>query len=90
DVRRIEVEHRWAAREADVIVVPGGGYTRRDGPRHLGGDRQRSPAAGARRGAPPGADDGENRELGADAATSVEGMLEYEARGTVWTASSSS
>ncbi|GAA2365376.1 hypothetical protein [Streptomyces cuspidosporus] len=30
------------------------------------------------------------RELGADAATGGENMLEYEARGTVWTASSTS
>lgn len=27
----IQVNHRWAPAEADVIVVPGGGYTRRDG-----------------------------------------------------------
>lgn len=25
------MEHRWAPEEADVIVVPGGGYTHRDG-----------------------------------------------------------
>ncbi|MEU5270032.1 DJ-1/PfpI family protein [Streptomyces hygroscopicus] len=28
----IRVAHRWAPEEADVIVVPGGGYSRRDGP----------------------------------------------------------
>ncbi|MGW3565076.1 DJ-1/PfpI family protein [Streptomyces sp. NPDC000941] len=151
---RIEVEHRWAAWEADVIVVPGGGYTRRDGPgiwaeidsgvlpRALAAAPRRGltisslctgalllSAAGLTKGRPctthHGAkaeleaqggvvkdarvvDDTDlvtaggitsglelglwlvNRELGAVAATGVEGMLEYEARGTVWTASSSS
>ncbi|MET8677197.1 DJ-1/PfpI family protein [Streptomyces sp. NPDC004647] len=28
----IQVKHRWAPEEADAIVVPGGGYARRDGP----------------------------------------------------------
>ncbi|WP_181794197.1 DJ-1/PfpI family protein [Streptomyces sp. WELS2] len=28
----IQVKHRWAPQETDLIVVPGGGYTRRDGP----------------------------------------------------------
>lgn len=28
----IQVRHRWAPAEADVVVVPGGGYTRRTGP----------------------------------------------------------
>ncbi|MEV1011960.1 DJ-1/PfpI family protein [Streptomyces sp. NPDC049881] len=29
---RVKVAHRWAPELADVIVVPGGGYTRRNGP----------------------------------------------------------
>ncbi|WP_051183587.1 DJ-1/PfpI family protein [Streptomyces sp. HGB0020] len=28
----IQVRHRWAPQEADLIVVPGGGYARRDAP----------------------------------------------------------
>ena len=28
----VEVEHGWAPEQADVIVVPGGGYARRQGP----------------------------------------------------------
>ncbi|HYQ69479.1 DJ-1/PfpI family protein [Actinophytocola sp.] len=28
----VEVEHGWAPERADVIVVPGGGYARREGP----------------------------------------------------------
>ncbi|MBI0297541.1 DJ-1/PfpI family protein [Streptomyces sp. PRKS01-29] len=149
----IQVTHRWAPEEADVVVVPGGGYARRDGPgiwaeiasgvlpRALA-DAPREgltasslctgalllSAAGLTKGRPctthHGAkadlkaqgglvkdarvvDDGDlvtaagitsglelglwlvRRELGADAAIGVEGMLEYEARGTVWTASSS-
>ncbi|MEU1662271.1 DJ-1/PfpI family protein [Streptomyces sparsogenes] len=149
-----EVKHRWAPGEADVIVVPGGGYTRRDGPgvwaeigsgvlpRALAAAPRAGltisslctgalllAAAGLTKGRPctthHGAkaelearggvvknarvvDDGDlvtaggitsglelglwlvARELGADAATGVENMLEYEARGTVWTASSKS
>ncbi|WP_308343346.1 DJ-1/PfpI family protein [Streptomyces sp. MK37H] len=149
----IQVTHRWAPEEADVIVVPGGGYGRRDGPgvwaeiasgvlpRALAAAPRRGltvsslctgalllSAAGLTKGRPctthHGAkadlkaqgglvkdarvvDDGDlvtaagvtsglelglwlvRRELGADAAIGVEGTLEYEARGTVWTASSS-
>ncbi|WP_308282873.1 DJ-1/PfpI family protein [Streptomyces hygroscopicus] len=148
----IRVAHRWAPQEADVIVVPGGGYSRRDGPgiwaeidsgvlpRALAAAPREGltvtslctgalllSAAGLTKGRPctthHGAkadlaaqggivknarvvDDGDlvtaggissglelglwlvRRELGADAAIGVEGMLEYEARGTVWTASS--
>ncbi|MCZ0207312.1 DJ-1/PfpI family protein [Streptomyces achromogenes] len=147
----IQVKHRWAPRETDLIVVPGGGYTRRDGPgvwaeidngtlpRALAAAPREGltisslctgavllSAAGLTRGRPctthHGAkaylaehgglvknarvvDDGDlvtaggitsglelalwlvKRELGADAATGVETMLEYEARGTVWQAS---
>ncbi|MFF9587405.1 DJ-1/PfpI family protein [Streptomyces achromogenes] len=147
----IQVKHRWAPQETDVIVVPGGGYTRRDGPgvwaeidkgtlpRALAAAPREGltisslctgavllSAAGLTRGRPctthHGAkaylaeqgglvknarvvDDGDlvtaggitsglelalwlvRRELGSDAATGVETMLEYEARGTVWQAS---
>ncbi|MFF4317804.1 DJ-1/PfpI family protein [Streptomyces sp. NPDC001568] len=145
---RVEVEHAWAPRSADVIVVPGGGYARPGGPgvpaEIAKGTLPRSLASAARRGltisgictgvmllsaagltrnrpctthhkARPDlerqggllknarvVDDGDlvtaggitsgldlalwlvRRELGADAATGVETMLEYEARGTVW------
>ncbi|MFE7772416.1 DJ-1/PfpI family protein [Streptomyces sp. NPDC057445] len=150
---QLQVGHRWAPEEADLIVVPGGGYTRRNGPgiwAEIGsGVLPRALAAAARKGLTisslcTGAvllsaagltkgrpctthhgakayleeqggviknarvvDDGDlvtaggitsglelglwlvRRELGADAATGVETMLEYEARGTVWQASSS-
>ncbi|MEU3411899.1 DJ-1/PfpI family protein [Streptomyces sp. NPDC006658] len=146
----IQVKHRWAPQEADVIVVPGGGYTRRDGPgvwaKVADGTLPRALAAAPREGltisslctgavllsaagltkgrpctthhgakaylAEQGGavkdarvvDDGDlvtaggitsglelglwlvKRELGSDAATGVEAMLEYEARGTVWQA----
>ncbi|MEU5084429.1 MULTISPECIES: DJ-1/PfpI family protein [Streptomyces] len=146
----IQVKRRWAARETDLIVVPGGGYTRRDGPgvwaeiddgalpRALAAAPREGltisslctgsvllSAAGLTQGRPctthHGAkaylaehgglvkdarvvDDGDlvtaggitsglelglwlvKRELGSDAATGVETMLEYEARGTVWQA----
>ncbi|MFJ2932116.1 DJ-1/PfpI family protein [Streptomyces sp. NPDC087219] len=142
--------HRWAPDEADVLVVPGGGYARRDSPgvwaeidrgilpRALAAASSRPgltvaalctgvmllSAAGLTRGRPCTThhkaksdlarqgglvknarvvDDGAlvtaggitsglelalwltRRELGADTATGVETMLEYEARGTVWT-----
>ncbi|MFE4616883.1 MULTISPECIES: DJ-1/PfpI family protein [Streptomyces] len=141
--------HRWAPDEADVLVVPGGGYARRDSPgvrAEIGrGTLPRAlasaprpgltiaalctgvmllSAAGLTRGRPCTThhkakpdleqqgglvknarvvDDGDlvtaggvtsglelalwlaRRELGPDAATSLETMLEYEARGTVWT-----
>jgi transcriptional regulator GlxA family with amidase domain len=147
----IQVRHRWAPREADLIVVPGGGYAHRDGPgvwaeiddgtlpRALAAAPRPGltisslctgavllSAAGLTRGRPctthhgakayleeHGAlvknarvvDDGDlvtaggitsgldlglwlvGRELGSEAATGVETMLEYEARGTVWQAS---
>lgn len=38
---RVRVEHGWSPRTADVLVVPGGGYARRDAP----GVRRRSHAA---------------------------------------------
>ncbi|MCK8680030.1 DJ-1/PfpI family protein [Streptomyces lichenis] len=145
---RVEVEHGWAPREADVLVVPGGGYGRPDGPGVWAEIRRRTlpealakavrpgltvsalctgvmllSAAGLTRGRPCTThhrtrpelekqggvlknarvvDDGDlvtaggitsglelalwlvRRELGAEAATGVETMLEYEARGTVW------
>ncbi|MDN3261940.1 DJ-1/PfpI family protein [Streptomyces sp. CSDS2] len=147
----LQVKHRLAPQETDLIVVPGGGYTRRDGPgvwaeigdgtlpRALAAAPREGltisslctgavllSAAGLTRGRPctthHGAksylaehgglvknarvvDDGDlvtaggitsglelglwlvRRELGSDAATGVETMLEYEARGTVWQAS---
>ncbi|MDG9709445.1 DJ-1/PfpI family protein [Streptomyces sp. DH10] len=147
----IQVKHRWSPAKADVIVVPGGGYTRRSGPgiwaeidsgvlpRALAAAPRKGltisslctgavllSAAGLTKGRPctthHGAkayleeqggvvknarvvDDGDlvtaggitsglelslwlvKRELGSDAATGVENMLEYEARGTVWQAS---
>lgn len=150
---QIQVKHRWAPEEADLIVVPGGGYARRNGPgiwaeidsgvlpRALAAAPRRGltisslctgavllSAAGLTKGRPctthHGAkayleeqggvvknarvvDDGDlvtaggissglelglwlvKRELGADAAIGTETMLEYEARGTVWQASSS-
>ncbi|WP_323445521.1 DJ-1/PfpI family protein [Streptomyces yaizuensis] len=139
----------WAPEEADVLVVPGGGYARRDSPGVWAEiDRGTLPralaravrpgltigavctgvmlcsAAGLTRGRPCTThhraradlerqggvlknarvvDDGDlvtaggitsglelalwlvRRELGADAATGIETMMEYEARGTVWT-----
>ncbi|MEU8436270.1 DJ-1/PfpI family protein [Streptomyces sp. NPDC029216] len=146
---QVRVEHPWAPDEADVIVVPGGGYARREDPGVWAEIRRGTlphalaaaarpgltlsalctgvmllSAAGLTRGRPctthhkarpdleaqggvlKGArvvDDGDlvtaggitsglelalwlvRRELGPEAATSVEAMLEYEARGTVWT-----
>lgn len=147
---QVRVEHAWAPRSADILLVPGGGYARRDSPgvwaEIRNGTLPRNLAAAARPGLTISAvctgtmllsaagltrgrpctthhkarpdleqqggllknarvvDDGDlvtaggitsgldlalwlvRRELGADAATSVEAMLEYEARGTVWTA----
>ncbi|MFD3552079.1 DJ-1/PfpI family protein [Streptomyces goshikiensis] len=147
---RVHVEHAWAPHTADVLLVPGGGYARRDGPGVWAEIREGTlirnlaaavrpgltlsavctgamllSAAGLTRGRPCTThhkarpdlerqggllknarvvDDGDlvtaggitsgldlalwlvRRELGADAATGVEAMLEYEARGTVWTA----
>ncbi|MFD8143680.1 DJ-1/PfpI family protein [Streptomyces sp. NPDC059708] len=145
---RIRVDHGWAPDEADVIVVPGGGYARREDP-GVWAEIRRGTLVGALREAPrPGltvsalctgvmllsaagltrgrpctthhkarpdleaqggllknarvVDDGDlvtaggitsglelalwlvRRELGADTATNIEAMLEYEARGTVW------
>ncbi|MFF7079329.1 DJ-1/PfpI family protein [Streptomyces lavendulae] len=144
----VGVEHGWDPRQADVVVVPGGGYARREDPGVWAEIRsgvlpqalREAPrpgltigalctgvmllsAAGLTRGRPctthhrarpdlerqggvlKGArvvDDGDlvtaggitsglelalwlvRRELGADAATGVEEMMEYEARGTVW------
>ncbi|MFJ3880111.1 DJ-1/PfpI family protein [Streptomyces sp. NPDC090077] len=145
---RVQVDHGWAPDEADVIVVPGGGYARREDPgvwaeirrgtlpRALGAAPRAGltvsalctgvmllSAAGLTRGRPCTThhkarpdlerqggvlknarvvDDGDlvtaggitsglelalwlvRRELGPDTATAVEAMLEYEARGTVW------
>ncbi|MEU6978241.1 MULTISPECIES: DJ-1/PfpI family protein [unclassified Streptomyces] len=139
----------WAPEEADVLLVPGGGYARRDSPGVWAeidrGTLPRALAAAARPGLTVAAlctgvmllsaagltrgrpctthhkakadlegqgglvknarvvDDGDlvtaggvtsglelalwlvHRELGSDAATGLESMLEYEARGTVWT-----
>ncbi|MEW2414485.1 DJ-1/PfpI family protein [Streptomyces sp. NPDC046866] len=141
--------HPWAPGEADLLVVPGGGYARRTDPGVWAeidrGTLPRALAAAARPGLTIAAlctgvmllsaagltrgrpctthhraradleqqggvlksarvvDDGDlvtaggitsglelalwlvRRELGPDAATGLEGMLEYEARGTVWT-----
>ncbi|MGP4110324.1 DJ-1/PfpI family protein [Streptomyces sp. 4N509B] len=147
---RVRVGHRWAPEEADVLVVPGGGFTDGDGP-GVGAEIRRGVlpralaeaprpgltiasvctgsvllgAAGLLRGRPctthHGAwdsleeyggvptrarvvDDGDlvtaggitsglelslwlaRRALGPDVALHLESMLEYEARGTVWTA----
>ncbi|MEU0375487.1 DJ-1/PfpI family protein [Streptomyces sp. NPDC006283] len=115
----IQVKHRWAPAEADVIVVPGGGYTRRAGPGVWAeidsGVLPRALATAPRKGLTISSlcgvvknarvvDDGDlvtaggitsglelglwlvKRELGSEAATGVENMLEYEARGTVWQA----
>ncbi|MER7621185.1 DJ-1/PfpI family protein [Streptomyces sp. NPDC126503] len=146
----LRVEHGWAPDEADLLVVPGGGYARRDDPgvwaeirrgalpRALAGAGRPGltiaalctgvmllSAAGLTRGRPCTThhraradlerqggvlkrarvvDDGDlvtaggvtsgldlalwlvRRELGVDAALGLESMLEYEARGTVWTA----
>ncbi|MGX1503875.1 UNVERIFIED_CONTAM: transcriptional regulator GlxA family with amidase domain [Streptomyces graminofaciens] len=145
----VRVDHRWAPEEADVLVVPGGGYARpadpgihaeiRRGtlPRALAAASRPGltvsalctgvmllSAAGLTRGRPCTThhraradleqqggvlknarvvDDGDlvtaggvtsgldlalwlvRRELGPDAAIGLEEMLEYEARGTVWT-----
>ncbi|MFE1557076.1 DJ-1/PfpI family protein [Streptomyces sp. NPDC058734] len=145
---RVRVDHGWAPDEADVIVVPGGGYARREDPgvwaeirrgtlpRALGAAPRAGltvgalctgvmllSAAGLTRGRPCTThhkarpdleqqggvlknarvvDDGDlvtaggitsglelalwlvRRELGPDTANAVEAMLEYEARGTVW------
>ncbi|WP_405453544.1 DJ-1/PfpI family protein [Streptomyces erythrochromogenes] len=146
---RVGVEHGWAPQDADIVVVPGGGYARREDPgvwaeirrgtlpRALGAAPRPGltvaglctgvmllSATGLTRGRPCTThhkarpdlereggvlknarvvDDGDlvtaggitsglelalwlvRRELGADAATGLEAMLEYEARGTVWT-----
>ncbi|MYW94122.1 DJ-1/PfpI family protein [Amycolatopsis rubida] len=146
---KVEVERGWSPQDADIIVVPGGGYAKRKGPGIWAEiDRKVLPdalaaaprkgltlaslctgtlllgAAGLVRGRPctthHGAadtlvqqggllkkarvvDDGDmvtsggitsgldlalwlaKRELGADAAAGLEEMLEYEARGVVWT-----
>ncbi|WP_037353820.1 DJ-1/PfpI family protein [Amycolatopsis orientalis] len=146
---KVEVERGWSPQDADIIVVPGGGYRRRKGPGIWAEiDRKVLPdalaaaprkgltlaslctgtlllgAAGLVRGRPctthHGAtdtlaqqggvlkkarvvDDGDvvtsggitsgldlalwlvKRELGSDAAAGLEEMLEYEARGVVWT-----
>lgn len=146
---KVEVERGWSPQDADLIVVPGGGYGKREGPgiwaeidrRVLPDALAAAPrkgltlaslctgtlllgAAGLVRGRPctthHGAvetlvqqggvvkkarvvDDGDvvtsggitsgldlalwlvKRELGADAAAGLEEMLEYEARGVVWT-----
>ncbi|WP_328764568.1 MULTISPECIES: DJ-1/PfpI family protein [unclassified Streptomyces] len=146
---QVRVEHAWAPRSADVLLVPGGGYARRDGPGVWAeirkGTLPRNLAEAVRPGLTLAAvctgamllsaagltgnrpctthhkarpdleqqggllknarvvDDGDlvtaggitsgldlalwlvRRELGADAATNVEAVLEYEARGTVWT-----
>ncbi|MEV0126411.1 DJ-1/PfpI family protein [Streptomyces sp. NPDC050703] len=148
----LRVDHGWAPEEADLLVVPGGGYARRDDPGVWAelrrGSLPRALAAAARPGLTVSAlctgvlllsaagltkgrpctthhraladlerqggvlknarvvDDGDlvtaggvtsgldlalwlvRRELGADAAVGLEDMLEYEARGTVWTARS--
>jgi transcriptional regulator GlxA family with amidase domain len=147
---RLRVDHGWAPGEADLLVVPGGGYTRREDPGVWAeirrGSLPRALAAAARPGLTVSAlctgvlllsaagltsgrpctthhraradleqqggvlkdarvvDDGDlvtaggvtsgldlalwlvRRELGADAAIGLEDMLEYQARGTVWTA----
>ncbi len=147
---RLRADHRWAPEEADLLVVPGGGYARREDPgvwaeirrgalpRALAAARRPGltvaglctgvmllSAAGLTRGRPCTThhraqadlveqggilkkarvvDDGDlvtaggvtsgldlalwlvRRELGVDAALGLETMLEYEARGTVWTA----
>ncbi|MEJ8633271.1 MULTISPECIES: DJ-1/PfpI family protein [Streptomyces] len=146
---KVRVEHGWAPRTADVLVVPGGGYARHEGPgvraEIARGTLPRALASAVRPGLTVSAvctgtmllsaagltksrpctthhkarpdleqqggllknarvvDDGDlvtaggitsgldlalwlvRRELGADVATGVEVMLEYEARGTVWT-----
>ncbi|MGW7531545.1 DJ-1/PfpI family protein [Amycolatopsis sp. NPDC054798] len=146
---KVEVERGWSPQDADIIVVPGGGYAKRKGPgiwaeidrRVLPDALAAAPrkgltlaalctgtlllgAAGLVRGRPctthHGAvetlvqqggevkkarvvDDGDvvtsggitsgldlalwlvKRELGSDAAAGLEEMLEYEARGVVWT-----
>ncbi|MFC8790782.1 DJ-1/PfpI family protein [Streptomyces cinereoruber] len=147
---RLRADHRWAPQEADILVVPGGGYARREDPGVWAEIRRGAlpralaaacrpgltitglctgvmllSAAGLTRGRPCTThhraqadlaeqggvlkkarvvDDGDlvtaggvtsgldlalwlvRRELGVDAALGLEGMLEYEARGTVWTA----
>lgn len=147
---RLRADHAWAPEEADLLVVPGGGYARREDPGvwaeiqrgALPRALARAPrpgltisalctgvmllsAAGLTNGRPCTThhrakadlerqggvlknarvvDDGDlvtaggvtsgldlalrlvRRELGVDAALGLESMLEYEARGTVWTA----
>ncbi|MET9778743.1 DJ-1/PfpI family protein [Streptomyces sp. NPDC006367] len=147
---RLRADHAWAPEEADILVVPGGGYARREDP-GVWAEIQRGALPRALARAPrPGltvsalctgvmllsaagltvgrpctthhraradlerqggvlknarvVDDGDlvtaggvtsglelalrlvRRELGVDAALGLESMLEYEARGTVWTA----
>ncbi|MBM7171225.1 DJ-1/PfpI family protein [Streptomyces sp. G44] len=145
----LRVDRGWAPEKADLLVAPGGGYARKEGPgvwaeirrgdlpRALAAARRPSltvaalctgvmllSAAGVTRGRPCTThhkaraqlqeqggvlknarvvDDGDlvtaggvtsgldlalwlaRRELGVDAALGLEAMLEYEARGTVWT-----
>ncbi|CAL9350219.1 hypothetical protein SUDANB58_00449 [Streptomyces sp. enrichment culture] len=146
----VRVDHGWAPEKADLLVVPGGGYARKEDPGVWAeirrGSLPRALAAATRPGLTVSAlctgvmllsaagltagrpctthhraradlerqggvlknarvvDDGDlvtaggvtsgldlalwlvRRELGADAAVGLEEMLEYEARGTVWTA----
>ncbi|MFB9904096.1 DJ-1/PfpI family protein [Allokutzneria oryzae] len=145
---RIDVQHGWDPKAADILIVPGGGYGRRDGPgvhqvvkdksllsalvtAHRSGvvlaavctGTMVLSAAGLTRGRPCTTharakadlvvqggtviaarvvDDGDlvtaggitsgldlglwlvTRELGADRAVTVEAIMEYESRGTVW------
>ncbi|MFI2617276.1 DJ-1/PfpI family protein [Streptomyces sp. NPDC018584] len=146
---QLRADHRWAPEKADLLIVPGGGYARREDPgvwaeirrgalpRALAAAQRPGltlaalctgvmllSAAGVTRGRPCTThhraqsdlveqggvlkkarvvDDGDlvtaggvtsgldlalwlvRRELGVDAALGLESMLEYEARGTVWT-----
>lgn len=150
----LRVDHGWAPEKADLLVVPGGGYARKEDPGVWAeirrGDLPRALAAAQRPGLTIAAlctgvmllsaggvtrgrpctthhraradleqqggllknarvvDDGDlvtaggvtsgldlalwlvRRELGVDAALGLEAMLEYEARGTVWTSTKSS
>lgn len=151
---RLRADQGWAPEKADLLVVPGGGYARKEAPGVWAeirrGDLPRAlaearrpgltiaalctgvmllSAAGVTRGRPCTThhraradleqqggllknarvvDDGDlvtaggvtsgldlalwlvRRELGVDAALGLEAMLEYEARGTVWTSASPS
>jgi transcriptional regulator GlxA family with amidase domain len=94
---RLCVDHGWAPEEADLLVVPGGGYARREDPGVWAeirrGSLPRALAAATRPGLTVSALctgvmllSSAGMTTGRPCTTHHQMMLEYEARGTVWTA----